>query len=311
MTTPHQVILFTPVFPLRIRWDMSLGIFLGLLTAILTSIADALSKKVSSRESVYAVSMSRWLFSLPILFVVNYDSIVLPNLNLEVVLWLIVVAPLEVVAMFLYIKAISRYDLSLVVPFLSLTPLLLLLTGYIFLGERVSIFGMAGVFTIVAGIYIMNVGDLRDGVLKPFKNIFSNRGAVYVIVVAIIYTITSTIGKRIVLLVGPSFMSFWYLASLTIALLMVVIIRREDVIKPLKENILLNLSIGTFVGLAAFTLFSSYKFVPVSYAIALKRSSILFAVLWGRLFFGERDFQKRILGSLIILTGIVLIVLKA
>jgi len=290
---------------------MNFGILLGILTAILTSVSDALSKKVSSRESVYVVSMSRWLFALPVLFVVNYKSIVLPDLSIEAVLWLIVVAPLELVAMILYIKAISRYDLSLVVPFLSLTPLLLLLTGYVFLGERVSIYGVAGVFTIVVGIYIMNVEDIRKGVLEPFRNIFRNRGAIYVIIVALIYTITSTIGKRIVLLVGPSFMSFWYLASLTIALFIFVIIRGEKVVKPLTGNLLLNLTIGTFVGLAAFTLFSSYRYVPVSYAIALKRTSILFAVLWGRLFFRESDFQKRILGSLIVLIGIVLIVLKA
>ncbi len=290
---------------------MNFGILLGILTALLTSGADALSKKLASRESVYAVSMSRWLFALPVLLAFNFDSIIIPSVNPEAVFWLVIVSPLELLAMILYIKAISRYDMSLVIPFLSLTPMLLLLSGYIFLGEKVSLFGIAGVSLIVAGIYLMNINDLREGLLSPFRNILKNRGAVYVIIVALIYTVTSTIGKRIVTLVGPSFMSFWYLASLTAVLFIFITIKREPIIPALRSNFLLNLAIGTFVGLAAYTLFSAYQMIPVSYAIALKRTSILFAVLWGRLFFREADFSKRIFGSVIVLAGVLIIVLKA
>ncbi len=290
---------------------MNTGILLGILTALLTSSADALSKKVSSKESVYVVSMSRWLFALPVLFAFNYKSIIVPTINVEAIMWLILVAPLELIAMILYIKAISRYEMSYVIPFLSLTPLLLLLTGYIFLDEKVSISGIIGVILIVAGIYLMNITNINDDVFLPFKNIIKNRGAVYIILVALIYTITSTIGKRIVTLVGPSFMSFWYLASLTSVLFIFITIKREPVISALKSNLLINMAIGTFVGLAAFTLFSSYKLIPVSYAIALKRTSILFAVLWGRLFFNESNFKKRTMGSLIILLGVIIIALRA
>lgn len=290
---------------------MSTGIILGLLTAFLTSVADALSKKVSSKESVYAVAMSRWLFSLPVLLLFNYKSIIIPHLSLEALLWLILVAPLELLAMVLYIKAISRYDISLVVPFLSLTPALLLITGYVFLNERVSVYGIAGVLLIVTGIYLMNIKDLNGNILSPFRNIASNVGAVYVIIVALIYTVTSTIGKRIVTLTGPSFMSFWYLFSLTIVLFIFVSIKGENIFSSLRSNLTLNITIGTFVGLAAYTLFSSYQAIPVSYAIALKRTSILFTVIWGRVFFGEGEFTKRIIGATIVLSGVILIVLKA
>ncbi|MCX7944889.1 MAG: DMT family transporter [Deltaproteobacteria bacterium] len=290
---------------------MSFGILLGIITALLTSGADALSKKVSSKESVYAVSMSRWLFSLPVLLVFNFNSIIIPSINIEAILWLIVVSPLELLAMILYIKAISQHDMSLVVPFLSLTPMFLLFTGYVFLGERVDSYGVIGVTLIVVGIYLMNISDPKEGITAPFKNILKNKGAIYVIIVAIIYTITSTIGKRIVTLVGPSFMSFWYLASLTIVLFLFITIKREPVFPALKSNFLTNISIGTFVGLAAYTLFYSYQLIPVSYAIALKRTSILFAVLWGKIFFNESDFGKRVVGTVIVLIGVAVIILKA
>ncbi|MCX7957891.1 MAG: EamA family transporter, partial [Deltaproteobacteria bacterium] len=96
-----------------------------------------------------------------------------------------------------------------------------------------------------------------------------------------------------------------------VVLFIFITIKREPVLPALKSNLPLNLAIGTFVGLAAYTLFSAYQMIPVSYAIALKRTSILFAVLWGRLFFNEADFRKRILGSIIVLTGVIIIVLKA
>ena len=213
--------------------------------------------------------------------------------------------PLEILAMILYIKAITRYDLSMTVPLLSLTPLFLLVTGSVFLGETITVSGIAGVLVVLTGIYIMNITTLKEGLLAPFRAVLTNRGAVLVIIVAIIYTITSTLGKKVVLITGSAFFSFWYLLLLAIGIIPVLYLKGESPLHVFK-NFKMNLLIGTLIGLASYSQFAAYTFAPIAYVIAVKRTSIIFSVLLGRLVFQEAAFGKRAFGALLAFIGVVL-----
>ncbi len=140
---------------------MYLGILYTLATALLIAAADALSKKASVRQSIYMTSLSRWLFALPVLAVVTFRAQVPKIIGLDKIIFLAILMPLEILAMILYIKAISKHDLSMTVPLLSLTPLFLLITGSVFLHEKITPQGISGVFVLLAGIYIMNSSNLR------------------------------------------------------------------------------------------------------------------------------------------------------
>ena len=47
----------------------------------------------------------------------------------------------------------------------------------------------------------------------------------------------------------------------------------------------------------------------VSYVVSIKRSSTVLGVLWGFFIFNEEGIKARLLGSLIMLTGVILIAL--
>ena len=81
---------------------------------------------------------------------------------------------------------------------------------------------MPGFLVVLTGIYIMNITTLKEGLLAPFRAVLINRGAVMVIIVAILYTITSTLGKKVVLITGSAFFSFWYLLLLAIGIIPVI-----------------------------------------------------------------------------------------
>jgi uncharacterized membrane protein len=49
------------------------------------------------------------------------------------------------------------------------------------------------------------------------------------------------------------------------------------------------------------------ELAPVAYMIALKRTSILFALILGRVFFREGALRERLLGAFLMLIGAVLI----
>ncbi len=284
---------------------MYVGILLTLITAILIAAADALSKKAAAKQSAYLISFSRWVFAMPVLTLVTMQAKAPVSISGEVIIYILILIPLEILAMILYVKAIARYDLSLTVPLLSLTPLFLLVTGYLFLGETITLPGVAGVLVLLCGIYLMNLSTLRDGLLAPFKSVLTNHGSLLVIIVALIYTVTSTLGKKVVLLTDSAFFSFWYILILSIGIIPVIYGKGESPFHVLR-NFKINFLIGTLVGLSAFSLFTAYNYAPVAYVIAVKRTSIIFSVLLGRLMFHEPAFGKRALGAGLAFAGVVL-----
>jgi drug/metabolite transporter (DMT)-like permease len=66
-------------------------------------------------------------------------------------LWILALVPLEVGAMLLYMKAIRDHPLALTLPYLAFTPVFVILTSFLLLGERISLRGMAGVTLVVLG----------------------------------------------------------------------------------------------------------------------------------------------------------------
>ena len=78
--------------------------------------------------------------------------------------------PLDIIALLLYMKAIKVSPLSLTLPFLSLTPVFLIGTSYIILGERPDRSGFIGIVLVVIGAYLLNVHTISKGFFEPFKS---------------------------------------------------------------------------------------------------------------------------------------------
>jgi len=55
--------------------------------------------------------------------------------------------------------------------------------------------------------------------------------------------------------------------------------------------------------------FHAIKLAPVSYMIAVKRTSLIFSVLYGGLIFKEEHIRQRLLGTSIMLSGVVVLYL--
>jgi drug/metabolite transporter (DMT)-like permease len=73
------------------------------------------------------------------------------------------------------------------------------LTGFLFLGERISADGFAGILLVVLGAYLVNFEFADRGGLKallaPLSAIIHHRGSRLMLSVAVIYSVTSVFGK--------------------------------------------------------------------------------------------------------------------
>ncbi len=200
-------------------------------------------------------------------------------------------------------KSLRVSPLSLTVPFLSFTPAFLLITSPLIVGEVPSWQGTAGVLVIVAGAYLLNLGSMRGDLFMPLRMMFREKGSRMMLMVAFIYSITSNLGKKGILYSSPSFFAASYFTLLSMVLSL-PLIRSGKVKIVFKRELLI---IGTLSALMISFHMFALKLVYVSYMISVKRSSMLFSIILGALFFKEKDFGKKIIGGIIMLGGIMVI----
>ncbi len=280
----------------------------ALLSAFGWATSDAFVKAAYRHCSLneYFVVWIRYLFALPFVLI-PFLKVPIPHLDKTFFLWHLVWIPLETAALFLYVKAISISDISMALPFLSLTPLFLIVNGYIIIGERVSLIAGAGILLIVAGSYVMGIRNLKKGIFAPLKLTFRNRGVQLVILVAFLYSITSISGKMLVLHSSPVFFSFYYTIVMNLVLLGPGIVGMK---KSQWKNCRLQLvGAGFFYALMTIFHMTAIRLTLVSYMISVKRLSAIFSVFYGWMLFKEKDILPRMSGSVLMVLGAILITL--
>jgi uncharacterized membrane protein len=67
--------------------------------------------------------------------------------------------------------------------------------------------------------------------------------------------------------------------------------------------------IGLFAALAVSLQMIAISMTLVAYVISIKRVSILLSVLWGALLFGETGLRERLVGTLLMLLGVIAVTL--
>jgi len=289
-----------------------LGWFLlSVACAFLTATTAMLSKLLLKKNSVFFVGWARFLFALPVFVLLLWLR--RPIMHLEPAFWKIVVIllPFELAAFLVFLKALKISPLSLTFPLLGLTPLFAVLFSYILLREAPNAAGIAGIILVAFGAYLLNINTVTKGLLEPIKAIYREKGSLLMLLVAFVYGVTSVLGKKAVMLSSPlSFAAIYYTIFLIIFTPLAAIKGRKDIAElrqGLGKNLLLMLALGSSFAAAMILHFKAVLLVNVSYMISVKRVSLLIGVGYGALIFKERNIKSRLLGSFVMLAGVLLL----
>jgi len=275
--------------------------------ALSLATADALSKKVlDDNTDPSIVAWVRVGYAVPFMvFIIPFID--KPELDGVFYMATFLAIPLDIIALLLYMKAIKISPLSLTLPFLSLTPVFLIGTSYIILGERPDNSGFIGIVLVVIGAYLLNVHTISRGFLEPFKAIAEEQGSVLMIIVAFIFSIAACIGKIAVQHSDPIFFSVIYSFLLSFFLFLAISFRTRQFFSKAISRPVPFLLIGALVTIMMITHVKAINLVEVSYMISVKRLSILFGVIYGVMFFKETNVKERFLGAIVMVSGIIVI----
>jgi len=222
-----------------------------------------------------------------------------------------VTVAINVVATVLSYRALAVSDLSLCLPMLAFTPVFLLLTSFLILGEVPSCFGLLGILLVAAGSYLLAAKG--PGVLAPLRTLSRDAGVRMMLAVAFLYSISVNYDKVVVESSDPVFGS-----AVVLGLLGVVFLAGAELShtrSPLlrgevpRSHLLLLPVVGFILVVEAVSINLAYTLSLVPYVISIKRLSIFFAVLFGGYFLSEGSMKPRAVGSLVMVAGTVMIAL--
>jgi drug/metabolite transporter (DMT)-like permease len=206
-------------------------------------------------------------------------------------------------------RAYSSGDLSLTYPLSQTSMLWVPLWGALFLGERFSPAGLAGIGLIVTGAWCVQLRALawREAV-RPLRNL-GDPAVQAALAAGFIYSVGSIIDKTGVMGYDP--FHFTYLLVVCMFLLMSLNLTRQRyrgrILAEWHHSRRLILLSGPVMMGSFLTFRYALKLAPVSYAVPARQVSILVGVLIGTFLLGEECGRIRSVAALLILAGVALI----
>jgi drug/metabolite transporter (DMT)-like permease len=286
---------------------------LTLICALALATADAVMKKSlgsrDTRELILARLTAPGVLLLPW---VSYPA--LPGLPAEFWMLLALLLPAEIVAMLIYQRAIRDHPLSLTLPYLAFTPVLVTVTGWLVLGETVTPAGMVGILLVAAGAWLLqaraeNGGTIWQQAWRPLAAMWSDSGSRQMLVVAAIYALTSVGSKRALVHLPPDQFAAVYFGLLGLLALLLFGVSRPSRLRIFREQPVAALAVGVLMAIMVVAHFAAIAKIEVAYMISVKRTSLLFGIAYGALLFGEEGLRRNLLAGSLMVGGVALIAL--
>lgn len=211
----------------------------------------------------------------------------------------------EVVYFLLLQRGYRDGDVSLVYPLARGTgPSLSVIGAILILGERPSIVSLIGVAVIIAGIAVISTAGSRTGTRAPLSSILYGLG-----VGVMIACFTVWDGWAVGTLGLPPIGYFWMAIVVQALLFTPFAVRGRNSLSTFRTHPVELTAIG-LLGPASYMLaLTAIQLSSVSLVAAARESSVVLVALGGALFFGEKHVVQRVIGAIVVFTGVALLAL--
>ena len=211
-------------------------------------------------------------------------------------------------------RSYTHADLSLVYPIArGIGPALVPVMGVLVLKETVTTVAVAGIVTVVVGIYsVYWQGRLKYIFREPFKH-FRETGGQYALLTGLVIAAYSVWDKMGIRYVNPFL--YMYLLAFGSALFLTPYVLRDHgksmIRKEWRKNAVSITVAGALMFLAYGLVLLALQFSQVSYIAPSREVGIVMGVVLGTFVLREPFGKGRVLGSCLIVLGLALIYIAA
>ena len=280
---------------------MNTWIILIILYAIFVSLIEVSKKKATKMNSIYIVlaflTTLSLIFSALIsrdIFRIDYTYIPAIMLKSFIVLfaWLLGLKALEGMQLSIYgMVKISRIIFTV-------------LLSCLLLGEKLTLVTVIGMIIVIIGLILVNT---TTNIGKDKKN--SYKLIFLFLISCLCSSISAILDKKLLLHITTGQLQFWFLLFLSIYYWIILLIKKEKInIKEVGKNYwILLTAIFTVVGDRFLFMANADPSSKVIVMTMLKQLSVVISIILGKLIFKEKEVIKKLLYSILIIMGIVMI----
>lgn len=281
----------------------------AIMTAFFAASQDAWVKRHFSNMSAFEMMAYSLVYSLP-LFVIAVPFVSVPPLDRVFAVYFILSLPVNGLGFLLHMRAIQISPLSLTLPYLAFTPVFIFFTGYLILREVPNAWGIIGVCVITAGSYVLNINPAEFSPMAPLRAFGREKGAVLMLIVALIYGLGAVAGKKAILHSSVMFFSVFFFLCLSSGFVLGALMLKKTNFRRLSSMPVKGMVAGGLLFVHVICHGWAISMTKAVYMIAVKRISILFGILYGGLLFREKHLAYRLLGTGLMVAGAIMVTLK-
>lgn len=221
-----------------------------------------------------------------------------PEFNIQFLPYILSMGCLGALGNFFIIKALSCGELSAIAPINSYKPIVALLFGIIILKEYPNIPELLGILLILIGTFIL-----------AKSKIFFTKATLYRFIALILLGTEAIFIKKVILLtdINSTFL-YWVATGFIFSILFAIGAKHPVKIKY--SNVKFQLALVFLVAIMQYTTNYVFAKINVAYALALFQLSTITSLLIGANFFKEKDFTIKLIASIIMLIGAIIIILS-
>ena len=193
-----------------------IGIILSFFAAIFEALLNTVVYKFKANVKPLTMGFGQLLFIFPFALVMLLFFYEIPVLSSMAIIYISIFGFINVLGRILYIKAVHLSGLAKTVPFLSFTPIFLIIYGFFDPTERLSLYSIAGVAMIIGGAFIISMNKHANNAGGILKFITKERGTQLALLTALVYAFTSLIARKAQLEIGPENKIFFFYIAMVI-----------------------------------------------------------------------------------------------
>ena len=287
--------------------------WLALLSALLSAFAAIMQKKVLSEITAlnFTVIVS--------VFVALFSTFLIGKVDLSTagsysMLVLFGKSIINATAFLCIMIALKNLEISRALPVLAASPMAVALLAFILLGESLSLTEVLGMVLIVLGTYILELKK-NENIIAPFRVFVESKYHRIILIALGLMSLSAILDK--LLLTSFKLPPLTFLVMQNYFFLIIFLLyrflsglknRNEKLFKGVSKNILIIIVLIAIATIGyRWTQIEATKLGPVGLVIAVKRLSVLFAVLIGAKLFKEENYLRKVLATLTIVAGALLI----
>lgn len=215
----------------------------------------------------------------------------------------------------LLLKAISHTDLSRVYPLAALGPVFILLWAYLLpTKEMPSVLALAGLLIVAAGIYLLNIKDLRKGLLQPFRSLFKEKSNILMLAVVVLDSFILIFDKTALRHLASGNGGFVLLVETMLSIVILtpwLCLKEPDFITQIACQWRLFLGLGVLSITANLFYFLALNEGQAALVASVLRTEILLVLFLSVIFLKEKLRLETVLGSVIIVLGTIAIIIAS